>query len=59
MKLRCHVVVEFLSGNTSEIFDRKAIVLGYSIDSRTVRAGEVFFAVKGEKMDGHDLLRRP
>jgi UDP-N-acetylmuramoyl-tripeptide--D-alanyl-D-alanine ligase len=29
---------------------------GYSIDSRTIQPGELFFAVKGEKMDGHDFV---
>jgi UDP-N-acetylmuramoyl-tripeptide--D-alanyl-D-alanine ligase len=29
---------------------------GYSIDSRTVRPGELFFAVKGERLDGHDFV---
>ena len=29
---------------------------GYSIDSRTLGAGELFFAVKGERMDGHDYV---
>ena len=29
---------------------------GYSIDSRTVEAGELFFAVKGERFDGHDFV---
>src|SRR5438876_8503752 len=37
-------------------FDRQAVALGYSIDSRTIRPGELFFAVKGEKMDGHDFV---
>ena len=36
--------------------------LGYSIDSRSMRAGELFFAIKGETYDGHrfveDALRR-
>ena len=27
---------------------------GYSIDSRTIRPGEVFFALRGERHDGHD-----
>ena len=31
-------------------------VSGYSIDSRTVSAGELFFAVRGERLDGHDFL---
>src|SRR5207253_2255767 len=39
-------------------FDRQAVALGYSIDSRTVSPGELFFAVKGEKMDGHDFVRQ-
>ena len=30
-------------------------VSGYSIDSRTVAAGELFFAVKGDRFDGHDF----
>ncbi len=29
---------------------------GYSIDSRTVAPGELFFAVKGERFDGHDFV---
>jgi UDP-N-acetylmuramoyl-tripeptide--D-alanyl-D-alanine ligase len=29
---------------------------GYSIDSRTIADGELFFAVRGEHLDGHDFL---
>lgn len=29
---------------------------GVSIDSRTVSANEMFFAIKGERFDGHDFL---
>ncbi|MEW6730669.1 MAG: UDP-N-acetylmuramoyl-tripeptide--D-alanyl-D-alanine ligase [Acidobacteriota bacterium] len=29
---------------------------GYSIDSRTVQQGDLFFAIKGEKFDGHDFV---
>ena len=29
---------------------------GYSIDSRTVGPGQLFFAVKGERLDGHDFV---
>src|SRR6266567_3006376 len=39
-------------------FDRQALALGYSIDSRTILPGELFFAVKGEKMDGHDFVQQ-
>jgi UDP-N-acetylmuramoyl-tripeptide--D-alanyl-D-alanine ligase len=29
---------------------------GYSIDSRTLVSGELFFAVRGERFDGHDFV---
>jgi UDP-N-acetylmuramoyl-tripeptide--D-alanyl-D-alanine ligase len=29
---------------------------GYSIDSRTIRAGELFFAIKGKNHDGHRFV---
>ena len=29
---------------------------GCSIDSRTVAPGELFFAVRGERHDGHDFV---
>jgi UDP-N-acetylmuramoyl-tripeptide--D-alanyl-D-alanine ligase len=31
-------------------------VKGFSIDSRTVRQGDVFIAVKGASLDGHDFI---
>ena len=37
-------------------FDRAAVAGGYSIDSRTVGPGDLFFAVKGERLDGHDFV---
>jgi UDP-N-acetylmuramoyl-tripeptide--D-alanyl-D-alanine ligase len=32
------------------------VAQGYSIDSRTVGPGQLFFAVKGERLDGHDYV---
>ena len=32
------------------------IAQGYSIDSRTIAPGELFFAVRGERFDGHDFV---
>ena len=54
MKLSLSKIAE-LTGGAGE-FDPNAIATGYSIDSRTIRSGELFFAVKGEKMDGHDFV---
>jgi UDP-N-acetylmuramoyl-tripeptide--D-alanyl-D-alanine ligase len=37
-------------------FDRNAVAQGYSLDTRTIKPGELFFAVKGERLDGHDYV---
>ncbi len=37
-------------------FDSSAVALGYSIDSRTIGAGDLFFAVTGERVNGHDYV---
>lgn len=37
-------------------FATNTVAQGYSIDSRTIVAGELFFAVHGERMDGHDYV---
>jgi len=31
-------------------------VVGYSIDSRTIKPHELFFAIKGDRFDGHDFV---
>jgi UDP-N-acetylmuramoyl-tripeptide--D-alanyl-D-alanine ligase len=54
MKLSLSRIAEFVAATGS--FDPRAIVQGYSIDSRTVQPGEVFFAVKGDRLDGHDFV---
>ena len=33
-------------------------VTGYSIDSRTLKAGDLFFAIVGPRVDGHDFARQ-
>src|SRR4029077_3353224 len=38
-------------------FDHQVLAQGYSIDSRTIQPGEIFFAVKGERFDGHDFVQ--
>ncbi|MGD0215000.1 MAG: UDP-N-acetylmuramoyl-tripeptide--D-alanyl-D-alanine ligase [Terriglobales bacterium] len=39
-------------------YDGREPAQGYSIDSRTVQPGELFFAVKGERFDGHDFVEQ-
>jgi UDP-N-acetylmuramoyl-tripeptide--D-alanyl-D-alanine ligase len=54
VKLSLSKIAEFISAEGN--FPRDEVVQGYSIDSRTVRKGELFFAVKGERLDGHDFV---
>ncbi|MGA9557672.1 MAG: UDP-N-acetylmuramoyl-tripeptide--D-alanyl-D-alanine ligase [Terriglobales bacterium] len=54
MKLSLSRIAEFVAAAGE--FDPRAIAQGYSIDSRTVQPGELFFAVKGERLDGHDFV---
>src|SRR3954467_12879682 len=59
MKLPLGRIAEYLSVPANELaagFNRDAVATGYSIDSRTINLGEIFFAVRGERMDGHDFL---
>jgi UDP-N-acetylmuramoyl-tripeptide--D-alanyl-D-alanine ligase len=39
-------------------YDPRALAQGYSIDSRTIQSGNLFFAVKGERLDGHDFVEQ-
>ena len=54
MRLPLGRISEFI-GAAGEA-DAAAIATGYSIDSRTIAPGELFFAVKGERLDGHDFV---
>jgi UDP-N-acetylmuramoyl-tripeptide--D-alanyl-D-alanine ligase len=59
MKLKLSRIAEFITASMPAVAgtsDKGATALGYSIDSRTVRPGELFFAVKGEHLDGHDFV---
>lgn len=56
MKLSLSRVAEFVSASAVSAFDTHGVAQGYSIDSRTVLPGELFFAVKGERLDGHDFV---
>ncbi|MDR3195439.1 MAG: UDP-N-acetylmuramoyl-tripeptide--D-alanyl-D-alanine ligase [Endomicrobium sp.] len=39
------------------IGDPNLLVEGVSIDSRTIRKGEAYFAIKGKRYDGHDFIK--
>ncbi len=54
MKLPLHKVAEFISASGE--FPKDEIAQAYSIDSRTIKAGELFFAVTGERLEGHDFV---
>ena len=54
MKLTLSRAAEFMPATGS--FDPEAVAAGYSIDSRTLQPGDLFFAVRGERLDGHDYV---
>ena len=50
-------VIESIQGHWIGRDDPSAIVpTGVSIDTRTLKPGEIFFALPGEKVDGHQFL---
>ena len=54
MKLALSKIAQF-TGALGD-FPQEDIARAYSIDSRTIAAGELFFAVKGDRFDGHDFV---
>jgi len=56
MKLMLSKIAEFISARGE--FAAEEVSQGYSIDSRTVGSGQLFFAVKGERLDGHDFVEQ-
>jgi UDP-N-acetylmuramoyl-tripeptide--D-alanyl-D-alanine ligase len=54
MNLTLATVAEFTGASGD--FPAAEVAIGYSIDSRTVSAGQLFFAVKGDRLDGHDFV---
>ncbi|HLK32460.1 MAG TPA: UDP-N-acetylmuramoyl-tripeptide--D-alanyl-D-alanine ligase [Terriglobales bacterium] len=54
MKLPLGRIAEIISGFGR--FREGVVAHGYSIDSRTLQPGELFFAVKGDRLDGHDFV---
>jgi len=56
MNLPLARIAEFVAATGD--YDARLLALGYSIDSRTVQPDELFFAVKGERFDGHDFVEQ-
>ena len=54
MKLPLWRAAEFMRATGS--FNPEAVAVGYSIDSRTIQPGELFFAVRGERLNGHEYV---
>jgi UDP-N-acetylmuramoyl-tripeptide--D-alanyl-D-alanine ligase len=55
VKLTLGQIADWIHGDGE--FDTLAEAVGYGIDSRTIGAGELFFAVRGERLDGHDYVQ--
>ena len=56
MKLTLESIAALIGSEASG--NRDAVAAGYSIDSRTVGPDELFFAVRGERLDGHDFVEQ-
>ncbi len=54
MKLHLWRAAEFMQASGE--FAPDSVARGYSIDSRTSSVGDLFFAVRGERLDGHDFV---
>src|SRR5579859_3168732 len=55
MKLPLWRVAEFAGAKGES--DQDLVAMGYSIDSRTLNAGDLFIAIEGERFDGHDYVQ--
>jgi len=56
MRLKITELAEIISGELIS-GSQERIISGVSTDSRAVKPGEVFFALKGERFDGHNFVQ--
>jgi UDP-N-acetylmuramoyl-tripeptide--D-alanyl-D-alanine ligase len=56
MNLNLGQIAHILGGKPEDLDAPHLPVAGYSIDSRTVKRHELFFAIKGDNFDGHDFV---
>jgi len=55
MKMPLWRIAEFAEAKGE--FEQDLVAMGYSVDSRTLNAGDLFMALAGERFDGHDFVR--
>ena len=48
---------QLLNANAENISENN-LVKGFSIDSRTLKDGDLFFCIKGENTDGHHYIHQ-
>jgi UDP-N-acetylmuramoyl-tripeptide--D-alanyl-D-alanine ligase len=53
MRLRLGDVIEVLESSCAA---PEQVANGYSIDSRSTRPGDLFFAIRGRRLDGHEFV---
>jgi len=49
--------ISHIIGAQAQVTEPHLPVTGYSIDSRTIGKDQLFFAIKGERFDGHDFVK--
>lgn len=49
-------IIAVLAATPQHLADRAVIATGITTDSRSVKPGQVFLALRGEKFDGHDFV---
>ena len=54
MKFRLSEIADWIGTRAAPVKDQ--LVDGYSIDTRTIRGGDLFFALRGPARDGHDYI---
>ncbi|MFQ5953041.1 MAG: Mur ligase family protein, partial [Candidatus Omnitrophota bacterium] len=55
IKITVREIAQVTGGNLTSISEN-ALVRGLSTDTRSIRPGEIFIALKGQNFDGHDFL---
>ena len=56
MRLDLHQIAQWSGAELLNPGPENLAATGYSIDSRTLQPGDLFFAVSGEHFDGHDFI---